>query len=214
MGDKKKPAPPPAKAPTPPAKSASPPTAPGPAAPEPAKEEAPPPAPTVETNAAEVPVNGQSDAPVVGPTVAPGIPKLELPPTYKLTPPIFGDQSKLQTPQLDWLSVRRQLETRGLQLDARMAADIQGLATSSRDQLVKGWGLDPATAETIVKFATPIAVGNALKGDHPTALEQFDQDTGKMLGRPVSTYTIPVISPDTLGPAIKLLTGKSVDLRF
>lgn len=217
MGDKKKPAAPPAKTPDPPAKGASPPTTPAPGTTQQGKEETPPPTPAIDANLADVPVSAEDNKPVTGPTVAPGLPKLTLPPLLpdlKVPPPALAPPFQLPpAPPIDWLEMRRPFLNRGVPFGDKIQGDIETQWTSTYKMMI-GLGMGPDLSLKIANTATPIAIDNALKFDHPTFMEQSDRDMEKMLGKPVGTFTIGVITPGTLGAAIKLVTGKTVDLSF
>jgi len=217
MGDKKKPAAPPAKTPDPPARTTSPPTTPAPAAGQGARDDAPPPTPAVDANFADVPVSADESRPVTGPTVAPGLPELTLPPLlpdYKAPPPALAPPFTLPPlPPIDWLEMRRPFLTRGVPFGDREQGEIEMQWTRTYQMMI-GLGMGPGLSLKIANTATPIAIDNALKYDNPTLAEQSDRDMEKMLGKPVGTFTVNIITPGTLGAAIKLVTGKTVDLTF
>lgn len=214
MSDKKKAPAPPPKAPAPPAKTESPPAGTAPASTAADKDAQSSGAPAGGgADYSQVPVAASPDAPTVGASVAPGVPKLTLPqlmPTPKLTPPaLAGPYTLPPTPEIDWLSMRSPFTTRGVAFGDREASSIEAQWSLTYRNMMN-LGLGPKVSLMIANKATPLAIDFSLSRDNPTAQERIQAQDELMLGKPITTITIPTLP--LLETAIDKLTGKKVNL--
>lgn len=200
-GKEKVPAPPP-KAPAPPVKQASPPAAPQPAADEKKDAEAPA-AAAAAADLSQTPVGGSATGPAPG-TLAP---RLKL---SGLSPPMPGLQPSYvlpSVPPIDWLAIRATFTERNAPFSPRVgdAVEKQWLYTY---RTAVSLGFDPALAVKISNGITPVAVGNALKNDFPTVIEQSDREIGKMTGKDPGTIILPITG------GIEALSGGRLKFSF
>ena len=68
----------------------------------------------------------------------------------------------------------------------------------------------PDISLLVANAATPLAIDYALKPGNPTAMERIQAQDELMLGKPITTITIPTLP--LLEAAINKVTGKSISL--
>jgi hypothetical protein len=194
----------------------------------PTKQAAPPQGDTTPTPAAAPADKGKdfSDTPVAAAADSAGdaIKPFKVDPAF-LPPrvPGFGSGSDQQRfkfsfdpPSLiDWAAMRQPFLTRGAPLgpvDTKMIEQNWVFSYNSMVQL----GLSPEIAAKVANIGTPLAYDFSLARDYPTAAEIGDKEVEKMMGagKKLGTFTVPIITPDTLGWAVKKVFGKDIDFHF